>query len=77
MFALPFALCSLLPGAFAGTVTVGPLGSGAQFDKLADAVAAAQPGDAVPVAAGEYHGFGSLVVDKPLTILSTCRYPCR
>jgi len=44
LFALPFALCSLLPGAFAGTVTVGPLGSGAQFDKLADAVAARYDG---------------------------------
>ncbi|MBC8451481.1 MAG: hypothetical protein H8D72_02100 [Planctomycetes bacterium] len=65
------ALCLLIPGAFAGTVTVGPLGSGADFGELGEAIAAAQPGDVVLVAAGDYEGFGSLVVDKPLTILGS------
>jgi len=62
-------LSVLVPHAAAGTLTVGPAGSGADHDSLVAAIAAAQPGDTVLVAAGKYLEPQGLVVDKPLTIL--------
>lgn len=55
--------------ALAGTLTVGPSGSGATFNDLAPAIAAAAPGDVILVQPGAYQDFGTLVVDKPLTLL--------
>ncbi|MDF1800193.1 MAG: hypothetical protein P1V81_13520 [Planctomycetota bacterium] len=62
-------LALFLPGASAGTITVGPTGTGAQFDDLAAAVSAASAGDVILVAAGKYVGGSTLVIDKSLTIL--------
>lgn len=70
LFALSVVASSpLLAPALADTVTVGPTGSGADFDDLAAAVAAAAPGDVVIVQAGLYNQSGTAVVNKPLTIL--------
>ena len=49
----------------AATLTVGP---GGAFAEIADAVAAAQPGDDILVEPGTYQGFA---VDKPLRIFGT------
>lgn len=59
----------LAPVTRAGTLTVGPTGSGAQFDDLVAAVSAAGAGDVILVAAGSYVGGSTLVIDKSLTIL--------
>ena len=61
-FALPACLAAPLAAA---TLTVGP---GGAFAEIADAVAAAQPGDDILVEPGTYQGF---VVDKPLRIFGT------
>jgi len=53
----------------AGIITVGPAGSGAAYNDIADAIAAALPGDTIRIAPGEYVDATPLVVDKPLTIL--------
>lgn len=66
---LPLALLLAPSLALADTLLVGPEGSGAPFSSLPDAVAAAAPGDTVLVLAGEYHGFVTLDIDKPLTLL--------
>ncbi|MDF1800195.1 MAG: hypothetical protein P1V81_13530, partial [Planctomycetota bacterium] len=66
---VPLATFLLSAAAAAGTITVGPTGSGAQFDDIADAITAAQPGDVLLVASGQYVDATPLVVDKPLTIL--------
>ncbi|MEM7305792.1 MAG: hypothetical protein AAF682_03945 [Planctomycetota bacterium] len=50
----------------AATLTVGPPGSGAQFDQIQSAVDAAQPGDVILVQPGSY---AKVTVDKPLRIL--------
>lgn len=71
-FTTPLLFTALLMGAtpvLAGTVTVGPLGSGAAFTEIAPALAAAMPGDKILIEPGQYQAVGTLVVDKPLTIL--------
>jgi hypothetical protein len=65
---LALALLSLPLPALAHTLTVGPSGSGADFAEIADAVAAAAPGDVICVFAGQYNDFGTIVIDKPLAI---------
>lgn len=67
--ALAFTLSTLAVHAEAGTLTVGPTGSGADFDNVALAVAAASAGDVVLVAAGDYVSGETLLVDKPITLL--------
>lgn len=68
--ALPLLLFGALASVTsAGTLTVGPPGSGADFDEIGDAVTAALPGDLILVTAGQYVDVGTIVVDKPLTIL--------
>lgn len=61
------ALVPSLP--LADTLLVGPPGSGAPFDSIAQAVAAAQPGDTVCVLPGAYTGTETIDIDKPLTLL--------
>jgi len=64
------ALLALAPAlSLAGTIAVGPAGSGAAFEDIADAIAAAQPGDTILIAPGNYVDATPLVVDKSLTIL--------
>jgi hypothetical protein len=60
-FAFTFA-----PLAAAGTLTVGPAGSGAQFTQIQAAIDAALDDDVILVKPGTY---ASIVVDKPLRIL--------
>ncbi|MHC5209717.1 MAG: right-handed parallel beta-helix repeat-containing protein [Planctomycetota bacterium] len=56
----------LLAPPLAAQITVGPSGSGAQFEQIDDAIAAASPGASIHVFAGEYDAF---LVDKPLTLV--------
>jgi len=51
---------------FAGTITVGPPGSGAMFPDIQPAITAAQPGDQITVAGGTYSPF---VLDKEVDII--------
>jgi hypothetical protein len=62
-------LAVLAVPAFTGTITVGPTGSGAQFDDIADAITAALPGDTILIEPGQYVDATPLVVDKPLTVI--------
>lgn len=62
--ALPAALLIAAPAL--ADITVGPSGSGAQYDQIADAITAAPAGETLRVAPGTYQPF---VLDKPLTIL--------
>lgn len=69
-FALSLAsACLAVTPAFAGTLTVGPLGSGATYTEIGPAVAAAQSGDTILVQAGTYQETATVVVDKALTII--------
>jgi len=63
------ALALFTVSAAAGTLTVGPAGTGADFTELTTAVAAAAPGDVLLVAPGQYSSTATVVVNKPLTIL--------
>jgi pectin methylesterase-like acyl-CoA thioesterase len=66
-FALAVAvLAALTPLAAAGILTVGPVGSGAQFRQIQAAVNAAHEDDVLLVRAGTYQ---RVTVDKPLRIL--------
>ncbi len=62
------ALLLALP-AVADTLIVGPPGSGADFEGIAEAIESAAPGDTVLVLAGDYQGFKTLVIDKPLALI--------
>lgn len=53
----------------AQVVTVGPPGSGAQFEKIYQAVAAVPPGGTVLVSPGNYIEFGIANITKPMTLL--------
>ncbi len=66
MWIRALALTLLLPLAHADVLTVGPSGSGADFEQIQDAIGAAQPGDTILVEAGNYNAF---VLTKPLRIL--------
>jgi len=66
LFRLVFVLFALAPLSWADTLTVGPLGSGAQFTEIQAAIDAAHDDDVILVRAGNYQG---IVVDKPLRIL--------
>jgi hypothetical protein len=60
---------SLAVAAAAQAVTVGPLGSGAQYTRIVDGIAAVPAGGVVLVAAGVYAENDVLVIDKPMTLL--------
>jgi len=60
------ALALLSTVAAAGVLTVGPVGSGAQFTQIQAAVNAAHEDDVLLVRAGTYQ---RVTVDKPLRIL--------
>ena len=63
---------SLLASAsFAGTITVGPMGSGANFNSLSPAVASAVAGDTILISPGSYPEANVMVIDKPLTIIGS------
>jgi hypothetical protein len=55
--------------ALADTLTVGPAGSGADFEKIADAIASAAPGDTVLVYPGNYESTAVLLIEKSLTLI--------
>ena len=61
------ALAGLATAATAGTLTVGPPGSGAGFTEIQAAVDASQPGDVILVAPGVYDRF---TVDLPLSVIA-------
>jgi hypothetical protein len=67
--AVPSLLCA---SAFA-QLTVGPAGSGATFDQVSDALAAAAPGAVIHVAAGVYEPF---VVDRDVSIVGAGSDQC-
>lgn len=55
--------------AFAQVVTVGQPSSGAQYDNIADGIAAVPAGGVVLVAPGAYVADWGLTIDKPMTLL--------
>ena len=55
--------------ASAQVVTVGPPGSGSQYENIEDGVAAVPPGGVVLVASGVYTAQFGLTIDKPMTLL--------
>ncbi|MEM7308652.1 MAG: hypothetical protein AAF682_18355 [Planctomycetota bacterium] len=61
----PLLLASLALPALADVRTVGPPGSGADFQQIQPAIGASQPGDVVLVAAGLYSDF---VLNKPILV---------
>lgn len=60
------AYACLTASLFAADLTVGPVGTGAQYNEISAAVSAAVPGDQVFVAPGTYSAFD---VDKPLKVI--------
>ncbi len=60
-------VCSSL--ASAETLSVGPAGSGFEFEEIGLAIAAAAPGDVITIAPGFYAKANGLDIDKPLTLI--------